>query len=162
MFKPSPSDIFSIAPDKYVRALGKRWLKKFAWLLLIPVVACAILAFSDLRFLFLLFILVFIVEPMTRPIIWLFVTNKSSFSLLIHPQRCFFSKENYEELTLEFYRFGVDPEEPGEPFHRIVIPRSALANVQKRGTYVEVDFNANFIRATGVLFIILPVNVVPD
>lgn len=154
--------VFSVPTRFYVRALVRRFLKRWLWCAVGIAVLLACLAVRDVRFAYLLLMLVFVVYPMAMSLVWLSITGRRAFTLLSRPQRWTFSDEASAALTVEFFAFGTEADEPGTPVESLALAESDIRGIERGRQHTLIRVSPNFKPLQSVLILIVPSGFMPS
>lgn len=128
------TDIYKIPASAYLKVEAWDFALRWAWVLLLPLVLFSVLAVSDVRFIFLALIWVFIVLPMLLVMVYYYKLLSPEIHKSLLPQNCRCIKGNHIELTY----FNEDDE--GELSHRdtVIIPWNELSDFGVTGKYFSM------------------------
>lgn len=93
----------------------RRWVVRMALPMVAAAVVLALLARSDLRFGYVLLILVLTVFPMAWCLLWISMTGRPWVTMVTRPQRWTPGKDDDCVLSVDFFPFNCDRENPGKP-----------------------------------------------
>ena len=154
------TSVFTVAPEVFVRAAVRRALIRFAWLPVAVAVILGIAAIHDLRYGYLLLMFVFILLPMALSMAWIAMTGTPGFTMATRPQRWTFRRQGVP-LTVEFFRFDADPDEPDEPVATVHCKADEMEKIEIRSERTIVRLKPNKERPGGVKLLIAPSSVLP-
>lgn len=132
------TEVFACPASLYVSRTARRHLYRLLVPALLVAVALAVGACFDSRYAYVLLMVLLVVYPMVLAFAWIALTGKESMVLVTRPQRWSLGSSPDEALTVEFFRFGCDPLDPGEPVEKVTVAVSDIERSERRGGYHSI------------------------
>ncbi len=153
--------VFSVSPSVYVAAMSRRRMSRLIWWIAAVVGVLAVLAAKDIRFAYLLLMFLFVLFPMISAFMWIVMTGKEAFTLCTRPQRWIISEIPAEALTVDFFSFEVDRDNPCAPVRTIVLADSDIRRIDYGKDSVKVWMNPGCAGSGNAELLIIPTRLLP-
>lgn len=144
------SEVFACPAALYVRQAAGQRLRKWLVPALAVLAALAVAACYDIRFAYLLLMAALIVYPMALTFAWIVLTGSKAFTLATRPQRWIMGGTAREAVTVEYFRFDCDRENPGRPVEKVAIAADQIEGISRSKGYTVVRTRS---KATPLLII---------
>lgn len=114
----------------YVKYMVRRRLLQWTLPCIPVIMVLGIAAFSDIRYAFVLLILLLVVYPMTQTMVWIAMAGKPSMIRASRPQR-WVANDVGDTFVVEYFHFGCDKENPGEAVEKSTIAYRDVKRAQR-------------------------------
>lgn len=134
------SPVFRCPPAVYVRGKAKRLLKRYLWLPALLTIVLIVASCFDIRFAYLLVMVLFVVYPMVLTFIWITITGQKHAVMATRPQRWTFGESAENALEVEYYRFDTDDsaDAPAQAVDCKVYCADSIERIERSGSYTYV------------------------
>lgn len=130
--------VFQCPATAYVRVAARQRLLRQAWLPAALLTALAVAAFYDVRFVYVLLMVLFALYPMALTTAWLAMTGKPEFVMASRPQRWTFGSGAAPALRIEFFKFDCDTNNPETPVADAELAASSIIRIERLKAYIAI------------------------
>ena len=159
-FSGATTAVFTVDASAYISAIARKRLLSWLWLPAALLLGLGVAAMYDHRFAYLMLIVLFIIYPMATSMAWMALAAKKSLTLCTRPQRWVFSTNPDVALTVDFFSFGCDFDNPGAPVHTVCLTAADIERYRIAGRYASVWLRKG-ATGTGLHVLLIPAASIP-